>query len=98
VQVRGRHYGIRRNKKESNMTVTTTVTFTDAQYHALSVHDLADECLRVDVAVYVYTADDTDVILWVIQQHGSIHQERLINNEWIRFEYDETTGEWNEED
>lgn len=80
------------------MTVTTTVTFTDAQYHALSVHYLADECLRVDLGgnVYVYTADDTDVTLWVIQTDGTTYQERLIYDGWVRFDYDETTDDWNE--
>ena len=78
------------------MTVTKTVTFTDAQYHALSVHDLGSETLRVDGEVYVYTVDDNAVTLWVIQTDGTTHQERLIDNGWERFEYDETTGDWNE--
>lgn len=80
------------------MTVTKTVTFTDAQYHALSVHKLGDQPLRVDADgdVVAYTVYNNEVILWVIRPDGSTHQERLVSDWWERFEYDETTGDWNE--
>jgi hypothetical protein len=88
------------NKEKPTMTVTKTLTFTDAQYEALSDYYIQDECLRValDGDVCVYTVDNNEVILWVIEPDGSTHQERLIYDGWVRFEYNESTGDWEEAD
>lgn len=78
------------------MSRSILFTITDAQDAVMGDHDLRNECLRVNEygTLYAYTEDEAEVTLWVIEADGNYWQERQENYGWVRYNFDEDSGEW----
>ena len=77
------------------MARTIVINLTDAQYTSLVDWELEHRAMHeADGVIYVYTAEDLQVILWIVEPDGKVTQQRLEYDGWYDYRNDEESEEW----